>query len=56
MLPSLQIHLLVRGDKMRASGAMQDRVMKHPQVQGRWERIGLALFAELAALQLHWAG
>lgn len=28
----MQIHLLVRSDKLRASGAMQDRVMKHPQV------------------------
>jgi thioredoxin reductase (NADPH) len=28
----LQVHLLVRGDRMRASKAMQDRVLRHPNV------------------------
>ena len=28
-----QVHLLVRGGKMRASGAMQDRVLSHPNVE-----------------------
>ena len=28
----LQVHLLVRGEKMRASGAMQDRVQAHERV------------------------
>ena len=28
----LQVHLLVRGEKMRASGAMQDRVQAHDKV------------------------
>ena len=27
-----QVHLLARGDKLRASRAMQDRVMKHEKV------------------------
>jgi thioredoxin reductase len=27
-----QVHLLVRGEKMRASKAMQDRVLRHPAV------------------------
>lgn len=26
------MHLLVRGEKMRASGAMQDRITEHPNV------------------------
>lgn len=29
----VQVHLLVRGDKLRASGAMQDRVLSHPAVE-----------------------
>ena len=28
----MQIHLLVRGDKLRASGAMQDRVLNNPKI------------------------
>jgi thioredoxin reductase (NADPH) len=28
----VQVHLLVRGDAMRASKAMQDRVLRHPAV------------------------
>ena len=28
----LQVHLLVRGDRMRASGAMQDRVLSNPKI------------------------
>jgi len=31
--PSVQVHLLVRGAKMRASAAMQDRVLGHEKVQ-----------------------
>ncbi len=27
-----QVHLLVRGERMRASGAMQDRVLSNPNV------------------------
>lgn len=30
--PTTQVHLLVRGDKMRASKAMQDRVLANPRV------------------------
>lgn len=29
---ALQVHLLVRGGKMRASGSMQDRVIEHAAV------------------------
>ena len=29
----MQVHLLVRGEKLRASGAMQDRVIAHEKVQ-----------------------
>lgn len=28
-----QVHLLVRGGKLRASGTMQDRVFSHPSVE-----------------------
>ena len=28
----MQVHLLVRGPKMRASGAMKDRINEHPHV------------------------
>ena len=31
-LVAAQVHLLVRGEKMRASGAMQDRVQAHEKV------------------------
>ncbi|MDY6937534.1 MAG: thioredoxin-disulfide reductase [Cyanobacteriota bacterium] len=30
------VHVLVRGDKMRASKAMQDRVLNHPKINVRW--------------------
>lgn len=30
------VHLLVRSDKMRASKAMQDRVLKHPKITVHW--------------------
>ena len=30
---SVQVHLLVRGGKMRASAAMQDRVLNHEKVE-----------------------
>ena len=30
---ALQVHMLVRGARMRASGAMQDRVLKHPKIE-----------------------
>ncbi|HEY9737837.1 MAG TPA: thioredoxin-disulfide reductase [Trichocoleus sp.] len=31
-----QVHLLVRSDKMRASKAMQDRVLKNPKITVHW--------------------
>ena len=33
MARSVQVHLLVRGAKMRASAAMQDRVLNHEKVE-----------------------
>ncbi len=30
------VHMLVRGDKMRASKAMQDRVLNNPKIQVHW--------------------
>ena len=34
----LQVHLLVRGDKLRASGAMQDRTLSHDRITVRFHR------------------
>jgi thioredoxin reductase (NADPH) len=31
-----EVHMLVRGDKMRASKAMQDRVLNNPRIQIHW--------------------
>jgi len=31
-----EVHMLVRGDKMRASKAMQDRVLSNPRIQIHW--------------------
>ena len=33
VLSSVQVHLLVRSGKMRASAAMQDRVLNHEKVE-----------------------
>jgi len=33
-----QVHLIVRGDKLRASGAMADRVLANPAITVHWNR------------------
>jgi thioredoxin reductase (NADPH) len=40
------VHLLVRGDKMRASKAMQDRVLKNPKITVHWNTSVLDVFGE----------
>jgi thioredoxin reductase (NADPH) len=40
------VHLLVRGDKMRASKAMQDRVLKNPKITIHWNTGVLDVFGE----------
>jgi len=34
-----QVHLIVRGDKLRASGAMADRVLTNPAITVHWNRL-----------------
>jgi thioredoxin reductase (NADPH) len=38
------VHLLVRGDKMRASKAMQDRVLKNPKITVHWNTEALDVY------------
>ncbi len=40
------VHLLVRGDKMRASKAMQDRVLKNPKITVHWNTEVIDVFGE----------
>src|SRR6478672_3744137 len=40
------VHLLVRGEKMRASKAMQDRVLKNPKITVHWNTDVLDVFGE----------
>ncbi|WP_202951153.1 thioredoxin-disulfide reductase [Synechococcus sp. PCC 7336] len=45
------VHLLVRGDKMRASKAMQDRVLSHPKVTVHWNTEAVDAFGNGEAMQ-----
>jgi thioredoxin reductase (NADPH) len=38
------VHLLVRGEKMRASKAMQDRVLKNPKITVHWDTEAVDVF------------
>jgi thioredoxin reductase (NADPH) len=38
------VHMLVRGEKMRASKAMQDRVIAHPKIQLHWNTQATEVF------------
>jgi thioredoxin reductase (NADPH) len=40
------VHMLVRGDKMRASKAMQDRVLSNPKITVHWHTNTLDVFGE----------
>jgi thioredoxin reductase (NADPH) len=40
------VHLLVRSDKMRASKAMQDRVLSNPKITVHWNTVPLDVFGE----------
>jgi thioredoxin reductase (NADPH) len=40
------VHMLVRGDKMRASKAMQDRVLKNPKITVHWNTEAVDVFGE----------
>lgn len=40
------VHLLVRSGKMRASKAMQDRVLRNPKITVHWNTIPLDVFGE----------
>jgi thioredoxin reductase (NADPH) len=41
-----EVHLLVRSDKMRASKAMQDRVLTHPKIKIHWQTQAVDVFGE----------
>jgi thioredoxin reductase (NADPH) len=41
-----EVHMLVRGDKMRASKAMQDRVIAHPKIKIHWNTQAVDVFGE----------
>lgn len=45
------VHLLVRGDKMRASKAMQDRVLANPKVTVHWHTIVEDVFGDALQMQ-----
>lgn len=45
------VHLLVRGDKMRASKAMQDRVLKNDKITVHWNTEILDVFGEADHMQ-----
>lgn len=40
------VHLLVRGDKMRASKTMQDRVLNNPKITVHWHTEAMDVFGE----------
>jgi thioredoxin reductase (NADPH) len=40
------VHLLVRGDKMRASKAMQDRVLRNPKITVHWNTSATEVFGD----------
>ena len=40
------VHLLVRSDKMRASKAMQDRVLNHPKITIHWQTEAVDVYGE----------
>jgi thioredoxin reductase (NADPH) len=41
-----KVHLLVRGDRMRASKVMQDRVFNHPKITVHWQSVPLDVYGE----------
>ena len=41
-----KVHLLVRGDRLRASKVMQDRLLKHPKITVHWHSIPLDVYGE----------
>ena len=41
-----KVHMLVRRDQMRASKAMQDRVLRHPKIKVHWNTAPLAVYGD----------
>ncbi len=41
-----RVHMLVRRDQMRASKAMQDRVLRHPKIKVHWNTSPLAVYGD----------
>jgi thioredoxin reductase (NADPH) len=46
-----RVHLLVRGDKMRASKAMQDRVLKNPKITVHWHTEAVDVYGAAGWMQ-----
>jgi thioredoxin reductase (NADPH) len=45
------VHLLVRGDKMRASKAMQDRVLQHPKITVHWQTEAVDVYGDVGPVK-----
>ena len=45
------VHLLIRSDKMRASKAMQDRVLNHPKITIHWQTEAVDVYGESGFLR-----
>ena len=41
-----KVHMLVRRDQMRASKAMQDRVLRHPKIKVHWNTAPLTVYGD----------
>ena len=41
-----KVHLLVRGDRLRASKIMQDRLLNHPKITVHWQSIPIDVYGE----------
>jgi thioredoxin reductase (NADPH) len=41
-----RVHMLVRRDQMRASKAMQERVLRHPKIKVHWNTTPLAVYGD----------
>jgi thioredoxin reductase (NADPH) len=50
-----RVHMLVRRDQMRASKAMQDRVLRHPKIKVHWNTTPLSVYGDdvLKGIKIH---
>jgi thioredoxin reductase (NADPH) len=45
------VHLLVRSDKLRASKAMQDRVLQHPKITVHWQTEAVDVYGDVGPVK-----